>query len=75
MNALLEAVRPGPAVTIQDLGRSGYGRIGISEGGAVDEQAHRLEPHSCATNPRWHPLRWRRTAERFAWETSQRWWQ
>jgi biotin-dependent carboxylase-like uncharacterized protein len=38
----LEVVRPGLATTVQDLGRPGGGRFGVSASGAMDRFAHRL---------------------------------
>ena len=32
----LEVIPPGPATTIQDLGRPGFGAYGVPEGGAMD---------------------------------------
>jgi antagonist of KipI len=40
--ALLEIVRPGLATTVQDRGRPGLGRFGVSPSGAMDPLAHRL---------------------------------
>lgn len=40
--ASLRAIRPGPSVTIQDLGRRGLGRHGIAAGGVLDDVAHHL---------------------------------
>ncbi len=37
----LRVLRPGPFTTIQDLGRWGYARYGVSVGGAADEEALR----------------------------------
>jgi biotin-dependent carboxylase-like uncharacterized protein len=42
---VLEVVRPGLATTVQDLGRPGYGRFGVSVSGAMDHLAHRLANH------------------------------
>ena len=39
---MLEVRQPGPAMTVQDLGRHGYQRFGVAEGGAVDRGAHIL---------------------------------
>ena len=39
---VLEVVRPGMLTTIQDLGRPGYQRFGVSPGGAMDPLALRL---------------------------------
>ncbi|MGI9317705.1 MAG: biotin-dependent carboxyltransferase family protein [bacterium] len=39
MNGLLEILDTGPAVTIQDQGRPGYARFGLSAGGAMDAYA------------------------------------
>lgn len=40
--AVLELVRPGPLATIQDLGRVGLGRFGVSPSGVMDRLALRL---------------------------------
>ena len=37
--AFLEIVQPGLLTTVQDLGRPGYGRIGVAPGGAADKAA------------------------------------
>ena len=39
MSAALEILRAGPAMTIQDPGRPGYARYGLSAGGAMDPYA------------------------------------
>ena len=39
MNAVLEVLEAGPAVTVQDLGRSGYVAQGLTRGGAMDRLA------------------------------------
>jgi biotin-dependent carboxylase-like uncharacterized protein len=39
---MLELVRPGLLVTVQDLGRPGLGRFGVSPGGAMDPLALRV---------------------------------
>jgi biotin-dependent carboxylase-like uncharacterized protein len=39
---MLEVVRPGLCLTVQDLGRPGLGRFGVSPGGAMDPLALRL---------------------------------
>ena len=39
MSGILEVVNPGPTVTIQDQGRPGYARYGLSAGGAMDPWA------------------------------------
>ncbi len=39
MTARLEILRAGPAMTIQDRGRPGYARFGLSAGGAMDPHA------------------------------------
>ena len=36
MSGALIAVAPGPYVTIQDLGRRGWRRFGVSGSGAID---------------------------------------
>src|SRR5262245_38520364 len=38
----LEIVHPGPFTTVQDLGRPGWGSIGVPPGGAADAPALRL---------------------------------
>jgi KipI family sensor histidine kinase inhibitor len=38
----LEVVRPGPLATIQDLGRTGYGHLGVPPSGAADPASFRL---------------------------------
>src|SRR5450755_749278 len=38
----LEVVRPGPLATIQDLGRTGYGHLGVPPSGAADPASLRL---------------------------------
>lgn len=40
MSLIVEAV--GPLVLVEDLGRPGYGPLGISTSGAMDRRAHRL---------------------------------
>lgn len=40
--ARLHIVRPGICATIQDLGRPGHGRFGVSPSGAMDPLAHRI---------------------------------
>ncbi|MFO0577518.1 MAG: 5-oxoprolinase subunit PxpB [Polyangia bacterium] len=40
--AALEVLSPGPLTTVQDLGRPGWARLGISAGGAADPLALRL---------------------------------
>ena len=42
MNAALEILDPGPLTTVQDLGRSGLARWGVSPSGAADRGALRL---------------------------------
>lgn len=37
--AALEVLQPGMLTTVQDLGRPGYGRIGVAPGGAADRMA------------------------------------
>lgn len=39
---MITIVEPGPYCSIQDLGRRGYGRWGISPGGAADRRSHSL---------------------------------
>jgi biotin-dependent carboxylase-like uncharacterized protein len=38
----IEIVRPGPLATIQDLGRPGYGHLGVPRSGAADAESLRL---------------------------------
>lgn len=38
----IEVLKPGSLTTIQDLGRTGYQRLGVPVGGAMDEDSHRL---------------------------------
>jgi len=40
--AALRIISPGPLSTVQDLGRPGYGRFGVSASGAADRHALRL---------------------------------
>jgi KipI family sensor histidine kinase inhibitor len=35
-NSVVEVVRPGPLATVQDLGRPGFGHLGVPAGGAAD---------------------------------------
>jgi biotin-dependent carboxylase-like uncharacterized protein len=42
MTAALAVIDPGPFATIQDLGRRGYQRYGVSGSGAMDELSFRL---------------------------------
>src|SRR4051812_29549215 len=39
---MIEAVHVGGMVTVQDLGRAGFGRWGVSPSGAADRSSHRL---------------------------------
>lgn len=39
---MITVLDPGPYASIQDLGRPGYGRWGISPGGAADRRSHSL---------------------------------
>jgi biotin-dependent carboxylase-like uncharacterized protein len=39
---VITVIDPGPYASIQDLGRRGYGRWGISPGGAADRRSHSL---------------------------------
>jgi KipI family sensor histidine kinase inhibitor len=39
--AVIEVVRPGPLATVQDLGRPGYGHLGVSRSGAADTDSLR----------------------------------
>src|SRR5262249_9022960 len=41
MSAALHVLSPGPAPTLQDLGRAGYAQLGIPTGGALDPIALR----------------------------------
>ncbi|WP_350334991.1 biotin-dependent carboxyltransferase family protein [Coralliovum pocilloporae] len=41
MNPVLRVLSAGPAVSVQDLGRPGYQRYGVTEGGVVDAFAYR----------------------------------
>jgi biotin-dependent carboxylase-like uncharacterized protein len=43
--AVLRIIRPGPCTTVQDLGRPGWGRFGVSPSGAMDPLAHRVANH------------------------------
>ncbi len=40
--AVIEVLRPGPLATVQDLGRPGYGHLGVPSGGAADAASLRL---------------------------------
>ena len=42
MSAWLEVVAPGPLATVQDLGRTGLGALGVGHSGAADAPALRL---------------------------------
>jgi allophanate hydrolase len=48
--ALFRVVRAGPLTSIQDVGRPGYARYGVTEGGPMDRIAHRIA-HALAGNP------------------------
>lgn len=39
---MLKILRAGIYTTVQDLGRNGFRRLGISQGGALDEPALRI---------------------------------
>ena len=39
---MLEIIKPGPQLSIQDLGRFGYRHLGISQSGAIDSDAMRI---------------------------------
>jgi biotin-dependent carboxylase-like uncharacterized protein len=41
VSAHLRVIRPGPRTTVQDLGRYGWGHIGVPMAGAVDQPRHR----------------------------------
>ena len=41
----IEVVRPGILATVQDLGRPGYGHLGVPRSGAADEASLRLANH------------------------------
>src|SRR5262245_16224712 len=51
----LVVIKPGPLLTIQDLGRPGWGRFGISPSGAMDPLAARAA-NALAGNPAGAPL-------------------
>jgi biotin-dependent carboxylase-like uncharacterized protein len=51
----LRIVKPGPLVTVQDLGRPGWGRFGVSPSGALDPLAARAA-NALAANPPGAPL-------------------
>ena len=40
--AALEIISAGPLTSVQDLGRSGYGRYGVAPSGALDPYALRI---------------------------------
>ena len=42
MSALIEVLKPGMLTTIQDLGRSGFQKFGVSVSGAMDFFSHRV---------------------------------
>lgn len=42
---MITVISPGPMSTIQDLGRPGFGHLGISGSGAADRPAHLLANH------------------------------
>lgn len=54
MGALIEILRPGLLATVQDLGRPGLGRFGVSPSGAMDPLALRLA-NRLAGNPEGAP--------------------
>lgn len=39
---MIRVVTPGPLATVQDLGRPGWGMLGVARAGAADRAAHRL---------------------------------
>ena len=39
---MLKILRAGIYTTVQDLGRNGFRRLGVSQGGALDEPALRI---------------------------------
>ncbi|MGI4847899.1 MAG: biotin-dependent carboxyltransferase family protein [Janthinobacterium lividum] len=41
MQRMIGVIKPGMLSTLQDLGRTGYQRFGVSAGGVMDETAHR----------------------------------
>jgi KipI family sensor histidine kinase inhibitor len=47
---VIEVVRPGPLATVQDLGRPGYGHLGVPHSGAADAAGLRLA-NRLAGNP------------------------
>jgi KipI family sensor histidine kinase inhibitor len=47
---LIEVVRPGPLATVQDLGRPGFGHLGVPRAGAADRTSLRLA-NRLAGNP------------------------
>jgi len=47
----LEVLDPGPATTIQDLGRPGYGAYGVPEGGAMDRALAALANRFASNRP------------------------
>ena len=42
MTTEIQAIRPGPFVTVQDLGRTGLQRFGVAEGGVMDRRSHKI---------------------------------
>ena len=49
-DAVLRVLRAGPLTSIQDLGRPGYARYGVTEGGPMDRTSHRIA-QALAGNP------------------------
>lgn len=49
-DALLRVLRAGPLTSIQDLGRPGFARYGVTEGGPMDRTSHRIA-QALAGNP------------------------
>ncbi|HTZ26467.1 MAG TPA: urea amidolyase family protein [Streptosporangiaceae bacterium] len=47
---VIEVIRPGPLATVQDLGRPGYGHLGVPHSGAADAASLRLA-NRLAGNP------------------------
>lgn len=42
MTTTLEVLRTGPLALVEDLGRSGLGRLGVTRSGAADRRSHKL---------------------------------
>jgi allophanate hydrolase len=49
-DALLRVLRAGPLTSVQDRGRPGFARYGVTDGGPTDRTAHRIG-HALAGNP------------------------